>query len=122
MENTKEAAHSVITTPDEVAHSELIAIHRILMDVAGCPPIQERDTLTIRLLKDLCSLVNSASLPPAGMVMVPEEFVDRAANLVEILRGYDGSGIPSSDCHDAFALLNEFHKLHAALSARERKE
>lgn len=35
----------------------------------------------------------------------------RAHQLVECLKGYDGSGIPSSDASDAFALLREMQAL-----------
>jgi len=40
------------------AHAELLAIHDIVLDIAGCPPPTEADTFTVRGVKDMAALIN----------------------------------------------------------------
>lgn len=50
---------------DCAAHSELLQIHRICMDVANCPPVADGDALTVRYVKDLAALVNRSTAAAA---------------------------------------------------------
>lgn len=40
---------------------ELELIHKILLCVAECPPVEPTDTLTVRYVKDLCHAFNAQS-------------------------------------------------------------
>ena len=104
MENTKEAAQSVITTPDEVtALVKKLRAARRELEIDGVSLTQGTG-----LLSEAADALESLS-PPAGMVMVPRDWFVADAD-------HAGKPIWILDVKLTGETLDE------ALSARERKE
>lgn len=49
-------------TSHSVAHKELLEIHHIGMCIAECPPISDKDSMTVRMVKEMAIRINQWKL------------------------------------------------------------